>query len=398
MAAAVVQKCEVNKAFADILSASVKTPPHTLDAVVYVNEAVPGNIVQPDNRRKSYLVYVSFLQLARTLQTEFAWATVACVRHDIVSAAGLAGVMCEMAERLQEELMGFAINDSTGTPFSVRAEKFWLLADEAALKGALAAKGSAGVRPCIKCRNACNVGYSLPSLHPVTEPDSQVFRPLRVEKLNEYLQHLQQLPNQNLPTRHPNLIPPQRVLYDAQHCFFAKGIVNVELGLFLQAVAEASAFTTTELADALAKHAWQGQDFTVKQALSSKLLQCGGEYRGKASETMSVLPLVVYFAERLLARSELLQSNLRSLQLLCRVCTYVRYIKQSQDKVAAGEMLELQKLHLRVYEECYSTQNVRPKHHYAMHIPAQVEESHALADCFPTERPNNLFSRMWHPR
>ncbi|CAE7234491.1 unnamed protein product [Symbiodinium sp. CCMP2592] len=419
LAASLTEKCQANKAFADILSAAVKTAPDgTLDALVYVDEAVPGNIVQPDNRRKAYLMYISFLQLATTLQAEYSWTTVGCVRHSLVNAAagGLAGVMCEFVGRLQEELQGFAIQDSTGSPVLVRAQKFWLLADEAALRGTMAAKGSSGVRPCIKCRNACNVGYSIDSLHPITEPDFGVFRRLHVEKLKEYLQHLRQLPNQaqleraqtllgwryvpqSLPCRQPDLIPPQRVLYDGQHCFYVNGIVNVELGLFLDAALEAGALKkTAELADALAKHAWQGQGMRVARLLSSKLLQSGGEYRGKASETMSVLPLVVFFAERVLAPCELLRDNVRSLQLLCRISNYVRFLKQSRDKAAARDMLQLQKKHLELYEKCYGTDKVKPKHHYAMHIPSQLEESHVLADCFPTERRNNLFKQDVAPR
>ncbi|CAE7290629.1 unnamed protein product, partial [Symbiodinium sp. CCMP2592] len=376
LAASLTQKCQANKAFADILSAAVKTAPDgTLDALVYVDEAVPGNIVQPDNRRKAYLMYISFLQLATTLQAEYSWTTVGCVRHSLVNAAagGLAGVMCEFVGRLQEELQGFAIQDSAGSPVLVRAQKFWLLADEAALRRTMAAKGSSGVRPCKKCRNACNVGYSMDSLHPITEPDFGVFRRLHVEKLKEYLQHLRQLPNQaqleraqtllgwryvpqSFPCRQPDLIPPQRVLDDGQHCFYVNGIVNVELGLFLDAALEAGLRNNVGLAF------------------------------GR------------FFAERVLAPCELLRDNVRSLQLLCRISNYVRFLKQSRDKAAARDMLQLQKKHLELYEKCYGTDKVKPKHHYAMHIPSQLEESHVLADCFPAERRNNLFKQDVAPR
>ena len=65
-------------------------------------------------------------------------------------------------------------------------------------------------------------------------------------------------------------------------------------------------------------------------------------------------------------------------------------------------MLELQKLHPRAYEECYSTHMVRPKHHYTIHIYIYIyipiDESNALADCFPTERRNNLFKQDVAPK
>ena len=39
--------------------------PEGIDACIYVDEYVPGNILAPDNRRKSYCIYFTFLTLAR---------------------------------------------------------------------------------------------------------------------------------------------------------------------------------------------------------------------------------------------------------------------------------------------------------------------------------------------
>ena len=68
----------------------------------------------------------------------------------------------------------------------------------------------------------------------------------------------------------------------------------MELGVFVEVTTAAGASTNTKLVEILPKHAWQGPGSSaVRQVFNPKLLQSSGKYRGKASETMSVLPLVV---------------------------------------------------------------------------------------------------------
>ena len=54
--------------------------PEGIDACIYVDEYVPGNILAPDNRRKSYCIYFTFLTLARYRSIQI-WWPVAVLRH-----------------------------------------------------------------------------------------------------------------------------------------------------------------------------------------------------------------------------------------------------------------------------------------------------------------------------
>lgn len=53
-----------------ILSEEQRKTPDGVHAILYVDECVPGNILQPDNQRKSYcmILYVFLLQVPGRLQ------------------------------------------------------------------------------------------------------------------------------------------------------------------------------------------------------------------------------------------------------------------------------------------------------------------------------------------
>lgn len=51
---------------------------------LYIDEVTPGNVIAPDNKRKGYIVYYTWLELAR-LRLDLSWIPVSVLRHDDVS-------------------------------------------------------------------------------------------------------------------------------------------------------------------------------------------------------------------------------------------------------------------------------------------------------------------------
>lgn len=51
---------------------------------LYIDEVTPGNVIAPDNKRKSYIVYYTWLELAK-LRLDLSWIPVTVLRHDDVS-------------------------------------------------------------------------------------------------------------------------------------------------------------------------------------------------------------------------------------------------------------------------------------------------------------------------
>ena len=78
-----VDKCP---GFKDLVSATLLTHPLPWHVVLYVDELVPGNVLRPDNSRKSYIWYWSFMEFESHLRQEFVWLVAGVLRHSILNS------------------------------------------------------------------------------------------------------------------------------------------------------------------------------------------------------------------------------------------------------------------------------------------------------------------------
>ena len=58
----------------------------------------------------------------------------------------------------------------------------------------------------------------------------------------------------------------------------------------------------------------------------------------------------------------------------------------------------LQAAHVRAFQEAYGADRVRPKMHYALHVPAQAARWGRVIDCFVGERKHRLYKSEYGPR
>ena len=86
-----------------------------------MDEVTPGNVIAPDNRRKSYLVYFAWLPLS-LLRRDLLWLPVSVARHDSLQklSGGLPRFFNHCLQRLQP------------TAFSA-CNPFWLDAESVTL-------------------------------------------------------------------------------------------------------------------------------------------------------------------------------------------------------------------------------------------------------------------------
>ena len=74
-------------AFSDLLE-SVCEPMRPLTLLIYFDEVTPGNPLQPDNARKSYLLYISLKEFKHALKSEHAWLFAMIVKHALLCRCG----------------------------------------------------------------------------------------------------------------------------------------------------------------------------------------------------------------------------------------------------------------------------------------------------------------------
>eukprot|EP00439_Symbiodinium_sp_Y106_P079948 s1502_g18.t1 len=301
---ALLARCWQLPGLADVLAHHMRQKAvEGLDGILYVDEAVLGNVLRPDQNRKGYLAHFSWTALGQGLAQDSSWITVAFVRHKTIDriSGGLASYMHALALFIEECVVGVALEDSANVPYLLRARKIYLLGDEAALKATAGSKGASGMRPCLKCQNAVSKQHrQAVSLVCIDEPDISKFLPMQQKRLDAIMQHLRAASSiseyekdckllgwylipKSLSSCPGTLVNVIDSVYDPMHCFWSNGIVNVEIGLFLERAAAQG--LQKAMLQSLAALAWKcGTKGSAKEVLDERLLLFGADYRGSATQ------------------------------------------------------------------------------------------------------------------
>ena len=399
----------------------ISKDPFACPGIIYLDEAVPGNVINPDPHRKSWCAYFAWLNMAKRRHT-LLWLPLAVVRHNV--AAEIEGGVARMFSVILRAAMPFF----QGYIFEgtlIYTSTLYFLADESALKLASDAKGSSGLRPCIKCNNCVSKQHNdLDGFWSITEhefanfvnaPDDDVLQiqrhlaRLSQESTKAKLEEAEKLSGWNL-NRHswmwsPDLwalLKPSCFVYDSMHVLWSNGICNQELGFFFSAACSKADLKRSHLEEFM-KANWVrcmniGSDLapsSLPSLVGSKLLKADWQdYRGDATQTLNLMPLMTYFATAYLGEHESLQAEIASLVALNAITNKVLAAKINPEKVQG--LIGLQQRHLQAFKEAYSSSYIRPKHHYGFHLEEQVVSLGILTDCFPTERKNKKIRAIWH--
>ncbi len=114
-------------------------------------------------------------------------------------------------------------------------------------------------------------------------------------------------------------------------------------------------------------------------------------FKAGASEALSDYPLIRYFLETMSMPRGLIPAEAASFLAVCRVLDLMDTIK----KFGVGDRFprELKQevaRSLRLHVAAYGCDWVKPKHHYMIHMPRQVEEDGVWLDCFVHERKHHI--------
>lgn len=408
-----------------LMEPELRSRPEGVDGIVYIDECVPGNILAPDNKRKSYCIYFTFKRMAQ-LRSVHVWFPVGILRHSQTDK--LPGGVAEFFTRTLRLLLPFLAGLMLGPETMIVTKTLFLIADEAALKACSAAKGAAGVRPCLHCDAFSSARLDVAQLvgcATIACADFSAFTPLTDRDILDILDHLKHIRDTQTKTALEEgqkllgwsyndsvcfldqdlkqYIQPSRFHYDAMHCYWSNGQVNCELGLFFTAATKVAGLKREQLTMFFFSSQWNRTNSSglssagnLSDLVSPKLLKLDADYKGSASQCLEVLPLLAFFALEVLQGVENLKPHIRSLCALWEVAAHILNAKQRIDAVHG--LQQLQQEHLKLFIECYTRDCVRPKHHLASHIEQQALDAGILLDCFPGERKNNTFKHILAPR
>ena len=420
-----------SRGFADLLSSKLQQSPSTYQQpwhlVLYCDEITPGNVLRPNNRRKVHAFYFSCRELGRDILCHAeAWLPVAVLRATVVKDVNgrLSHALCVLLQRFFAGPQGMStagvVLCFSGQPMVFFAKLGNLLGDEAALKACWGSKGAAGLLPRFLCKNI--------TTHDVAEFDragylvdiaccdagkmdlatnAQVWE--KCDLLEASHAAMTRVAFDNLEksvgfSRCPNGILANRDLrrfvcpidvhtYDSMHCAFANGIAHVELHLFLQRAKQFGVKFAHIESFLAADCRWPADKGSKGKALASvfnKVREASSSHHFKASATeiLMLYPVIRLFITTTIARSGNLTDEVRSFCCMCRVLDILQLAKKNI--FGPNDLAQAIKEHLQAFVRTYTASEVKPKHHFMVHIPAQIARDGLLLDCFVLERKHQM--------
>ena len=391
-----------------------------LQAVMAHDECTSGNVLNPLQRQKTCLFYVTFSLLSDTFASSRSWLPVAALTHAQLEACkgGLGGATAAFVRQwVAKELdTPFYVAQDMAVTICLKA----FLSDGESQRAAFSAKGSAGLKPCLFCSNVVMRGSDAPSKDPslvtIAEHDLGALEQYNGTQLRDtivaWLAQKEQLTKKELELRERCLgyrlddagvwgCPVSRAhlaLNDAMHNYFSTGILNTEIALLLGKARQETNVTTEELCAAMEEAGWQRRVGVNGKSEINRLfgepLFATESYRGSAEQTRNIMPLLRWIAETVwLQLPEMANVAECFLQLCCCADALVLCDRSTGWSKLTDEQAKHQKLFAEIWPE-----HIRPKHHHRLHLGQQYQQLEFAVSCWGVEAAHQnykgLFSDM----
>lgn len=423
--------CQANSKFADLLSAALTKTAGRLSLVVYHDEITPGNVLKTDNHLKTTALYFSLLELGPScLQKELCWIPAGLILHNSAQnlSGGLSAWVRYFVTTLLPNLEGAApVTFKAGRVLPALFSIRMFLFDEAAMKATADSKGASGTKPCsLKCKNVISKHKKSSSaadndyLVSIAETSVAKFDPMEDEDVWSVVDHLSaqshslgkreleqletRLGMNNNPfgilqdTKLRKHVKPTDFCYDPGHVYFSNGVVGWEIGLFVGSLKAVFPSITDKLLEYMSDDRWRTPlshtlNLTAnsrRNLVSVKLIK--EDYKGSASQCMSLLPFLACFAAEVVAGTGKCRAETESMLALHAVCRELARMKHSLEPLRDASTLRgLQQRYLDRFVAAYGDEHVKPKHHFQFHIADQIERHGIVLDTVVCERKHSAF-------
>lgn len=422
--------------YKDLFRRILQNRPSRIDApwnaIVYWDEVTPGNVLRPDNRRKFSAFYMNFREFGLHIRSEYTWIPIAVIRHTTANTIK-GGMPCVMKHLLYEMLLrdsglpaaGMAVHLVQNSPTLFFARLGNVLGDEASLKMTWGVKGSSGLKPCMLCKN-CVMKRLMPHatsdyLIDVSCSHQADFDLATDEDIWETVDMLiAQAPViskaamddlEKATGTHANddgilrcialrpHVSPTSSTYDSMHCFFSHGVAANDMHNYLQALATIG-LKYQHLRE-FCQADWRGPRNSRGATLAVAMFTDGREasskenFKGAASELLAAYPLVQQLVTTAVLPTGKLAKETASFLAMCECVNLLQQIKAMHPVPPSQLVLlrQLQTKHLELFVIAYGVGDCKPKHHYSLHIPDQIERDGLLIDAFALERKHRCMKR-----
>ena len=393
-------------------------PTRNVEAILAEDEATAGNVLNPQQRMKTLLVYFTIKPLAPWFESSRAWMPLAALTHEQLQhcpGGASAVTACIVEELLNQKLSeGFAVASDL-PEISLTITGF--ISDMEGQRAAYASKGSAALRPCLFCGNCLMKGAhsaeKSDKFFTIEEADLARFVPNDPRELEEYIVHWMvrrdTMTKKELEVRqtclgyqlNPNTLwgyPRARqvcnigiAINDAMHCYWANGICSSELALVLKAAETQTGITLQSLCDAMLQAGWKRHNRNEGthwcKRLWTRNLFGAHEYKGSATQCHALMALVRWYCETLWLDVPVMRDIAQCFLALGRCTDALRIGKRTQNW---SDLDARQKEHHALFERVHPG-CMRPKHHHRLHLGDHYRKHHVTINCWGIEQSHQNF-------
>ncbi len=423
------------------------TPSTPWKVILYQDGVDPSDGLAKNHSRKSCVFYWSIAEFGlHALAHEEVWGTITIMRS--LDTKNLEGGIGTLTHKVLEQFFN-EVNDirKAGVSLRIKAprqngehvnvthvfcEIGVLLADEPALKEMLDCKGHAGHKCCVLCANC-----SLHTLeHPLTErsdywvgSDSTNWADFEKHNDDSLRNTVRALHNHHAAWKAKRMKKEQYdeksaclgfnfnaksiilntcfmlgiasiVMYDWAHTYVCDGLADTELGQCMKAMHTARTPTRfSELGEYVASFTFPrncGNPNHLFTESANRNNAANGGFTCSASEFLSLAPILHRYFSRVVQPRGFFLPLVLSMIAVLEVVMLLQAVKTGQ--VTPDALWDAIVRHLRLYKEAYGSGKMRPKHHYALHLPDMLRRFGFLLATFTHERKHRIVKRHTRDR
>ena len=289
------------------------------------------------------------------------------------------------------------------------------LLDELAIKLKWSVKGHAGLKPCFRCANAIMKDHPAVTSHAsfrcLSDLDPSAFIPVTDQELwaaQDNLIHMRPiLLAANAKGRFERLevasgqvceplglmadtslrpyVSPTKTRYDPFHCYMVNGAAAVEVDLLVARLYK-HGFTP----DAI--ESYVNDRFRPTQ----RLVFTTNGLKGMGSDVHRAVFVLSHLCCEILQPRNLMEHEVISFLALFDVVKTLQEMKLMEPvpQVLRDRLAMQQLLHVAAHKEAYGKEHIKPKHHYCLHIPGDI--NYILIDAAACERKERLIKDQIH--
>ena len=439
--------CRHSESFSKIVDAALDrhppSPSKPWSIIIYEDGVDPSDGLSKNHSRMSGVVYWAFAEYGlQALACEQMWGTITVCRN--TEYKQLAGGMSQLFNQVLKLFFGkvhhlrrsgISVTLHNGREALIIGRASILLADIPALKECIECKGHAGTLCCPLCINAVQhkaPGGAIP-LHLLSEDavsiscsDFEAFKKhddLSIckvaQKLDYYRGELvaERMTNVDFQERQqvlgynwsPSGVILQKdydlgissmLMFDWAHVFVHDGLCDNELGMCMKALHSRRSQTSyKELGEYISHFTFpkNAPDPTHLFTAAANANNSRKEsFTCSGSEFLTIAPVVYRYFSRVVAARDELNSHVNSLLACLGVLLLVMAVRTGT--VSASDLSEAICEHFKLFVLCYGEEKVKPKHHYARHLPAMLAYFGFLLATFTHERKHRLVTRYTRDR